>query len=276
MAAVLQGDGRIVIAGVSNSGPNNDFAINRYHGSAYFDHQFDGAPPGDPTTYGWVVDTVATSNWALGTNVYETTSGSQFGWTSVSYASELYGDLRYEVQLLRTGAGNCGTCATTLYVRGEPLPFVTVQNRWQRGYQFSIATNPARYSIWALNGTNPSTALQPWTSVGTINGFGVNNTLRVIAEGNTFIFIINGVQVAAIPNNSQWSSGKVGIAMTRSNAGLNDTLQVNYAKTSFADDTSFKRDYIKLSPKQRMLNKQARREYKKHPERFGTPEMAPE
>lgn len=244
--------------------------------SPYFTRGFSAGDP-SPTTQGWSVDTPSTAGtWALdGSGFYANTGATSAGWATVSHQSQTFANFDYEVQMARSGT--CTSCSNSMWVRGEPSPLVSSLNRWNRGYLFNFNRN-GQFSIWRYNGTSV-VAVQPWTAAagGVINTTsGATNTLRVRANGSSLIFIINGTQVASVTDTT-FATGKIGmgLARTTSNSGLNDVLRIDLAKASDLGTLFTKAgSYTPLSDEQRLINRQARREYRRNP--VGTPEQAPE
>ena len=71
-----------------------------------------------------------------------------------------------------------------------------------------------------------------------INTDGVTaNKLKVVASGTTMTFYINDVAVATLTGQTQFLTGKFGVAMVRTSASASDVVKVSYAKlapSSFA------------------------------------------
>lgn len=94
-------------------------------------------------------------------------------------------------------------------MRGVPTPLGGT-NWWNTGYVFQY-TRDGSYSIYkTVNGS--STALKTWTASSAINQGSAWNTLRVVANGTTIYFYINGTYMGAIFNTSL-TSGRVGMGV---------------------------------------------------------------
>ena len=94
-------------------------------------------------------------------------------------------------------------------MRGTPTPLWGT-NHWDTGYTFQYHRD-GRYMIYkSANGS--ATVLKNWTSSSAINTGSAWNTLRVVADGTTIYFYINGTYMGAITNTSL-TSGRVGIGV---------------------------------------------------------------
>jgi subtilisin-like proprotein convertase family protein len=197
-----------------------------------FDFEFTGS--GTPT--GW---TSEVGTWQQNADTYENpahalnVSGEEL-YESVSYG-EVYGDFTYEASIVTTRSGANVGASNTLWIRATPSPFLASQQRWNRGYAFNIAMT-GRFSIFSYT-TSGFTALQSWkTPVGTtIHTDGVTpNVLKIVASGTTLDFYINGVLVKTLTGQTLFTTGKVGVALVRTNNQPGDMLQILYAKLAIA------------------------------------------
>lgn len=193
-------------------------------------------------------------------NFNSTFNGSSAGWSAVSgawsiykaaqyrsagladsFASAkhggIYGDLVYEVRMMRTGTCSVVKCANHITIRGTPTPLDSAK-RWNKEYKFAYS-NDGCYSVWLVNGTTID-ALKEWTSSTAIvkNGW---NKLKVVAVGSNFKFYINGRLVWA-GSDSTLRTGLVGLGFYRE-AG-SGVLYVDWAKlttTATADSMNLNR-----------------------------------
>jgi subtilisin-like proprotein convertase family protein len=185
---------------------------------------------GSGTPAGWT-DEIGT--WSQSAGAYENpahTPAAAIVYESASYG-QVYGDFTVEAELdaTRTTPATQGA-ASTLWIRGTPTPLVVgTAWRWNSGFAFNIA-NTGKYSIFKYTPTG-NAALQAWVApVGTtISG---PTKLKVVASGTTMTFYVNDVVVKTLTNQTQFTSGKVGVAMVRSNTANSDALRVNYAKAA--------------------------------------------
>lgn len=183
--------------------------------------------------------------WSLSDIQYKTYGLSD---SSVSaYYDENFNNLTYMVRILRDG---CINCAIRIIVRGTPTPLDSYKD-WYRGYYFQY-TNNGIYSVWKfVNGV--STAIKSWTSSSAINKpspYGdAWNVLRVIANGSSLSFYING-QLVWSGTDTSLTSGKVGIGMYSDNAW--NQLLVDWAQVQILSALGMPEDAI--SPEQATLN----------------------
>jgi len=165
--------------------------------------------------------------------------------TTTTYESasvnQILTNFAYEVQFVATRP-NQPTAANTLFVRGAPTPRGSAQV-WNSGFAFNISTS-GKYSIFRYSAGKPI-LVQAWVTPvpQVINGSGAPNTLKVVANGGTLTFSINGTAVKTITGQTLLS-GKVGLGMVRSiptsptgsrptgPSPANDTLVINTAKLS--------------------------------------------
>jgi hypothetical protein len=216
---------------------------------------------GTGTPAGW---TNEIGPWAQNGGSYENpahTISPATLYESVSYG-QVYGDFTVEASIVnsRTTAGTQGA-ATTLWVRGTPTPLVTgTASRWNSGYAFNIA-NTGRFSIFKYTPSG-NTSLQAWVvPVGvTIFTDGVTaNVLKVEATGTTMAFSINGVVVKTITGQTQYPTGKVGVAMVRTSAATGDAVRVNTMKVAPSPHLLSKRGPDRENHEQQAANAEANR-----------------
>lgn len=181
-----------------------------------FNSQFKGSATGWGSHSGvWYVN-----------NEYLYTEGLSSNGSSVSY-NATFTNFDYQVRLWR--AEGCDDCANRIMVRGTPTPLGST-NWWNTGYVFQYTRNGS-YSIYkVVNGSR--TALKSWTSSSAINKASAWNTLRVVANGTTIHFYINGTYMGAITNTSL-TSGRVGIGVYSTG-----TYYVDWAKLTTSTSAS--------------------------------------
>ncbi len=92
------------------------------------------------------------------------------------------------------------------------------------------------YSVWKMTGGNFSN-LVSWTSSALINtGTGAVNTLKIIADGNSFTLYINGTQVNSFTDDS-YSTGYVGPVTAYTNIVWYDEMSCVLGAIPVPDDT---------------------------------------
>ncbi len=124
---------------------------------------------------------------------------------------------------MRTGCNNCGSGFT---IRGVPLP-LSSGDYWARSYLFQY-TRWGSYSVWkTVDGMY--TPLQYWTYSPAIRSYDAWNTLRIVASGSSLQFYINGSLVWS-GQDTQLTSGRVGLSMYKDPDTVNDLLSVNWAQ----------------------------------------------
>jgi hypothetical protein len=210
---------------------------------------------GSGTPSGW---TAVVGTWSQSGGAYTNPAhaiGAAALYESASYG-QVYGDfaVEAEVELTRTTAATQGAAAT-LWVRGTPQPVVTgTASRWNRGYAFNIHAG-GKYSIFKYTPTGNAT-LQSWVApVGTtITG---TTKLKVEASGTTMAFYVNDVLVKTVTNQTQYPTGKVGVAVVRTSGAPGDELKVNSMKLAPAPHVLPKR--AEVSAEQEAANAEANR-----------------
>ena len=208
-----------------------------------FNSQFNGhADNWLPRAGAWYVDTQ-----------YLFTYGIAGKAASVSY-NATYTNFDYQVKMGRFGTI---TDANGIYVRGTPLPLQT-NNLWRSGYLIQYAKE-GKFSVWRINPNGTGTALQNWTFTPAIVQGDNWNILRVVANGSSLSFYINGSLVWT-GTDATYSSGQVGIRMFRdASSTLWEELVVDWATLATGGGGSgalpITRDVI--SPEQQALNNAA-------------------
>lgn len=207
-----------------------------------FDSQFNGSATG------WVSHT---GTWLIDTNYLYTNPST----TDISSASNTttYKNLDYQARIMRTG---CDGCANMIIVRGTPGTASTNPgNNWDSGYRFQITRN-GFYSVFRLDSAS-GVQLQGWTTTAAVNQGDAWNTLRVVANGNSFSFYINGTLVWA-GTDSTYSTGRVGVGMYRTETDTNDEITVDWA-TLTVPAAAAESTQTSVSTEQQALNEAANR-----------------
>jgi len=176
-----------------------------------FDSQFNGSAPG------WVSHTGV---WVIGAQ-YLSAAGIASSRISASNTG-IFSNFDYEASLLR---GGCTTCATSLWIRGTPDP-LSSNGTWNNGYLFQYTTG-GDYSVWKVV-AGVTINLAPWaTTSAIIQGAAAWNTLRVVANGTSLRFYINGTLVWSGADGS-FASGRAGVTFYSDTSGGN-AISVDYA-----------------------------------------------
>lgn len=150
---------------------------------------------------GWVAHS---GLWVLHTSGF-LFSHPIIGSSSVSYVLN-FTNFDYQVMMARFGSF---TNPNRIFVRGTPTPLKT-GNRWHSGYAFQYSQS-GWYSVLKHMPNGDIITLQDWTASSAINtGQGIQNLLRVVANGDHFSYYINGTLVWQ-GRDSSFSSGRVGI-----------------------------------------------------------------
>jgi hypothetical protein len=145
-------------------------------------------------------------------------------WSTVSY-SQSYANLDSTVRMRRSG---CTICSNQILMRGRPEPQGAI-NRWDSFYGFQYMTSGS-YSVYkSVGGT--LTALQAWTSSPAIITGAEWNTLRVVANGTSLAFYINGTLVWS-GTDTALTTGRVGIGMYNNVTSTGNLLEVDWATLS--------------------------------------------
>ncbi len=171
-------------------------------------------------------------NWTTSDIHFRAENPTINSFASASYGSTSYNNFVYTARIKRSG---CTTCSSRLFVRGTPYTLMANKN-WRNAYSFNIASN-GQFSIWeTVNGVENPTPLAPWTVHSAINTGESWNVFKVIANGSSLYFYINGVLVWSVADTSL-SSGNVGVGMYRASDAW-DVLAVDWAQLSTISATS--------------------------------------
>jgi hypothetical protein len=179
-----------------------------------FDSQFNGSAEDWESHSGrWYVE----SNYLWTYGLADTSA-------SASHTAE-FANFEYEVRMRRYG---CETCANGLYVRGTPLP-LTSDNHWYHEYKFQYDQD-GNFSVYKRIAGGSAQILQSWTFSSAINQGDAWNVLRVVANGTSLSFYINGTPVWS-GSDSSLAAGQVGVGMYRNLTSI-DLLEVDWATLS--------------------------------------------
>ena len=161
--------------------------------------------------------------WYIVSGKYLKTKGAKNKFASVSHY-KTNSNLDYRVKMKRTG---CQTCANKIMIRGTPAPLVgSHYDDWHNGYFFEYAGD-GQYCVYKQVGGTWSW-LKGWTASPAINKGSAWNTLRVVANGSSLKYYINGTLVWS-GTDSSLTSGQAGIGMYRDTSSGN-ALYVDWAK----------------------------------------------
>jgi subtilisin len=193
---------------------------------------------------GWVQHSGA---WYYDSYYLFTNPSASEAWSSVSYAASTYSNFDYRARLWRTG---CNVCSNAVMVRGTPSP-LGIYNRWSATYLFNY-TSGGQFSVWRWNSDGTTTMLQGWTFSSAIYQGATWNELRVVANGSSLYYYINGTLVWS-GVDSTFSSGRVGIGMFRGSPNNTGNLWVDWAVLSVLGGGGLEISAT-LSPAQQALN----------------------
>lgn len=149
-------------------------------------------------------------DWTVSTGYLRGVAATKQSWSHVYFAKANYSNLDYQVRMRRTG---CGTCTNGIHVRGT-----TSSIRFKY-------INTGEYTIEKC-GPSVCTTLDPFTTHSAILKGGYN-TLRIVAIGNTYDFLINNKLIVSHVITGL-SSGNVGVSFY-SNQITGNTLDVDWA-----------------------------------------------
>jgi hypothetical protein len=213
----LYGDPAIKITSAGTPADNRTFLpliLKGYTGGGCaFDSQFNGSAEG------WVSHS---GSWYVNSN-YLYTYGLAGTWSSASYVGD-FDNFDYQASMLRYG---CETCANYIVFRGTPNP-LTANNNWYHEYKLQYSRDGS-YSVWKRVAGGSAVALKGWTSTSAINQGDAWNTLRVVANGTSLSFYINGVALWS-GSDSSLSSGRAGVGMYRDSESTDNELRVDWAR----------------------------------------------
>ena len=181
-----------------------------------FDSQFNGSMAG------W---TAVKGVWGVNSTYLNSPAWNGALSASIAYTKSTFSKLDYSARIYRTG---CDTCVFGVIIRGSGVSLPT--GAWTSGYQFSITRN-GQYVV--AKGVNSKfTILKTNTSSTSINKLNAWNILRVVANGSSLKFYINGTLVWSGVDTSL-TTGKVGLNVISSDpASKVNRLLVDYATLS--------------------------------------------
>lgn len=148
--------------------------------------------------------------------------GKKAMWAQTYRFDNIFSNFVYEAKIKRS-KGDLYS-ANTMFIRMGSS--VGGQNEWTPGYYFEY-TNDQHFSIWKVTAPGVAVSLQPWTYNKNIKS-GEWNKLKIIANGVTLKFFINGYWVATV-KDAVYSKGFVGLGFY--DQGLTgDRYKVDWAK----------------------------------------------
>jgi len=177
-----------------------------------FNSQFNGSTAGWTAVKGW---------WGILDGTFFYSNGKANYGASTKYSAGTFAKLDFKVRMLRSEGGD--TLANRIIIRGTPLPLDNT-GWWNDAYYFQY-TREGSISVWkCINGV--SSALLDWTSSSAVNQGSAWNTLRVVANGTSLRFFVNGTLVWS-GSDADLQSGKVGIGFYRDD--IASKLKVDWA-----------------------------------------------
>jgi hypothetical protein len=186
------------------------------------------------------------------------TNGMGDSFSSVYRNTAQFENFDYSAKVKRVGGGNAYfQPANYLAVRMGTGVDTQVYNQWYPGYLFGITSglisdqDYASFAIFEANSDGSYTNIQPWTMSSAIK---LNNwnILRVVANGGTFRFYINGTLVYSLTDYT-YSKGYVGFQIYKE-YGYTTQFQVDWATLSIVNPTLLTEV---ISPEQEALNLEA-------------------
>ena len=199
----------------------------------------------------------AGGTWQV-SSTYMYTNGMGDSFSSVYRNTAQFENFDYSAKVKRVGGGNAYfQPANYLAVRMGTGVDTQVYNRWYPGYLFGITSglisdqDYASFAIFEANSDGSYTNIQPWTMSSAIK---LNNwnILRVVANGGTFRFYINGTLVYSLTDYT-YSKGYVGFQIYKE-YGYTTQFQVDWATLSIVNPTLLTEV---ISPEQEALNLEA-------------------
>jgi hypothetical protein len=160
--------------------------------------------------------------WTVATGSLST-AGVPGSISSIGYDAVFTGVLDYTVRMRRIGSPSY---TNRVYIRGNPDPLNPDNQEWYSGYSFQFSCL-GEYSVWRTQGAS-SEALQPWTLHTAVHSGEEWNVLRVVADGTSYQYFVNGTLVWS-GNSFAAQTGYVGLGMYRPSEGSGDRLDVDWA-----------------------------------------------
>ena len=167
---------------------------------------------------GWVSHS---GTWYVGSQ-YLFTDGINGTWSSASYTED-FDNFNYEVRMWRSG---CDSCANHITFRGTPDPLSAAYN-WYNEYKLQY-TRDGRYSVYKRVAGGMATPIVSWTSSAVIAQGDAWNLLRVVADGTSLSFYINGTLLWS-GTDASLSTGRAGVGMYQ-DASTGNQLRVDWAR----------------------------------------------
>ena len=193
-------------------------------------------------------------------------------WNSVYRTTNRYANFDYSAVVKRTGGNDGGSYPNTQLTLRMGTSVGATYHEWYPGLTFGYTnsgcgaayTDPC-YNIYRTKSDGTFVWIQPWTATTAVkpNDW---NTLRVVANGATYKYYINGKLQKTILNTSR-SIGYVGMQFYKIPTGTSTRFAVNSAKLSILLKTY--QNFDEVDPEQEALNLAAM----ENP--IGTPEFVP-
>jgi hypothetical protein len=192
--------------------------------SSGFSSQFNGS------TAGWSPVNGAWTNYS---SMYYRSAGLANTSASAKHTG-LYNNFTYEVKMKRTG--DCIGCANRMIIRGNPSSLDPTAV-WKPSYLFQYS-NDGDFSVFEMTSTGSPITLKGWTNSAAVV-IGGWNTLKVIANGSSLKYYINGALVWS-GTDSTLTDGQVGFGLYRDDdAGI---LDVDWAKLTVITPSALDED----------------------------------
>lgn len=198
---------------------------------------------------GWARKAGASWN-ASGSVLY--TYGVNGKWTSAYRTTSPYANFDYQARMYRSGGVVDGWYPASYLAVRMGSGVASADSWWYPGFLFGY-TNTGQYSIWLTGDSGTTSALQSWTDSSAIVPGGWN-TLRVVAQGDTYYFFINGALVRTITRAFR-NVGHVGFQMYNHSGTTSTQLMVDWATLSVRANTTVAQ--MQVDPTQEALNKAA-------------------
>ncbi len=196
-------------------------------------YQLSGTWPAGCTGFNEQFNSGNAANWTRDSGTWNVVNSKWYTcqavndiWNTSTYNDDTYSNVDYSGRFWRGGTFG----ANSLIVRSGAIGSGGGPDD---GYFFQYAV-PGYYSVWKRV-AGVSTALQNWTESSAINTGAAWNVLRVVANGPTFKFYINGTLVWSGADGSH-SQGRVGMRFI---SVSEDKLWVDWARLVCLQTSSF-------------------------------------
>jgi hypothetical protein len=188
--------------------------------STGFNSQFNG------NATGWI--THSGGNWSVNSTYYYS-NGLANSWSITSYNAN-FSNFDFQTKVMRY-VPSYSSGSSGVVVRGTPEPH-DPDNDWRNGYYF-LYSREGDFSVWKTV-SRTDIAIQNWTPSPVINTGDTWNTLRVVANGNSMYYYINGTLVWS-GSDSSFSSGRVGLGFY--DDGAETTFYADWATLEIGSST---------------------------------------